>query len=251
VANYSVDPGDCFARIAAKKGFFNYRTVYDHADNATLKASRPNPNQLVEDDVVKIPDKTPKTINLNLDATKKFVLDRRMTKLRILLTDAKKTALVPLNCMMTVGSAKYLNTALAGGLVELTIDPEEKSGELVVHLKALAAPGTPPADPPLANPPANPPVVRPGEFKDELPKPQDVALVVTWDLHIGSLEPKAVVRGSLQRLFNLTYPTPVRKDENDKTSHFVKGYQALKKAANKTGKVADIQDELETFHDNP
>ncbi len=45
-SDYSVDPGECFASIAQKKGFFNYRTLYDHADNATLKGKRPNPNQL-------------------------------------------------------------------------------------------------------------------------------------------------------------------------------------------------------------
>src|SRR2546426_9567488 len=134
MADYSVDPGECFASIAQKKGFFNYRTLYDHGDNAALKTKRPNPNQLVENDVVKIPDKRLKQVNLTLDGTKKFVLDRRKTKLRLLLTDYKKTALAPARCSLTVGSAKFVTTSLAGGMVEMEIDPEETSGELVLFL---------------------------------------------------------------------------------------------------------------------
>jgi hypothetical protein len=250
-SDFSVDPGDCFASIAKAKGFFNYRTLYDHADNAALKAKRPNPNQLVEDDVVQIPDKAFKVVNLTLDGTKKFVLDRRKTKLRILLTDSKKTALTPVSCVATVGSAAFSSTALPAGLIELVIDAEEKSGTLVAIFKALPPLGSPPADPPAANPPANPPVIRASEFRDSLPTPQTDALSVVWELNLGSLEPKDVVRGSLQRLYNLTYPTPVRKDENEKTSVYVKGYQALKKAATKSGQVSDIRDELATFHDHP
>jgi hypothetical protein len=74
---------------------------------------------------------------------------------------------------------------------------------------------------------------------------------VTWDLKIGHLEPKQEVRGSLQRLNNLTFPTPIRTDENEKTARYVKGYQALKRAAAKTGKISDIRDELATLHDSP
>ncbi len=250
MSDFSVSPGDCFASIAKAKGFFNYHTLYDHADNAALKARRPNPNQLMEDDVVKVPDKRLKSIYLTLDGTKKFVVDVRSTRLRLLLTDSKKAPLAPANCSITVGSAKFSTTALAGGLVEMTIDPEEKTGELVLSFHALPNLLTPPPDPPSANPPANPPVVRPSEYRDTLPKAQTEALAVTWDLKIGSLEPKEAVRGSLQRLNNLTFPTPIRTDENDKTRLYVKGYQALK-VATKSGKVADIQENLAAFHDNP
>ena len=77
MSDKSVSPGDCFASIAKANGFFNYRTLYDHADNAALKAKRINPNQLVEDDVVRVPDKRQKWLPLQLDGTKKYVLDRR------------------------------------------------------------------------------------------------------------------------------------------------------------------------------
>jgi hypothetical protein len=250
MAEFSVSPGDCFASIAKAKGFFNYRTVYDHADNAALKTRRPNPNQLAEDDVVKVPDKRVKSIHLTLDGTKKFVVDVRSTKLRLLLTDSQNTPLAPANCSVTVGSAKFAAAVLAGGLVEMVIDPTEKTGKLVLSFQALPPLGTLPADPPAANPPANPPVIRQSEYRDTLPKAHTEALDVTWDLKVGALEPKEAVRGSLQRLNNLTFPTPIRTDENDKTRLYVKGYQALKTTA-KSGKIADIQENLAAFHDNP
>jgi hypothetical protein len=251
VSDRTVKGGDCFASIARAHGFYNYKTLYNHADNTALKAKRPNPNQLVEDDVVKIPEKRLKLVNLTLDGTKRFVLDSRSTKLRLLLTDSKKTPLAPSRCNVTVGSAEFLSNALTGGLVEMDIDPEQKRGELKMWFPALPPLGSPPADPPAATPPANPPVIRPSEYRDSLPKAQTDALEVTWDLRIGYLQAKEAVRGSLQRLNNLTFPTPIRDHDTDKTEPFVKGYQALKRAAAKTGKVADIRDELATFHDHP
>src|ERR1051325_9103912 len=204
MSDHKVSEGDCFASIAKANGFFNYRTLYDHGDNTALKAKRPNPNQLVEDDVVKVPEKRLKQVNLTLDGTKRFVFDYRSTKLRLLLTDYKKTPLAPSQCSVTVGSAQFVSNALAGGLVEMNIDPEEKRGELKMWFPALPPLGSPPADPPAANPPANPPLVRPSEYRDSLPKAQTDALEVTWDLRIGYLQAKEAVRGSLQRLNNLT-----------------------------------------------
>lgn len=243
--------GDCFASIAKAKGFFNYRTLYDDPSNAALRAKRPNPNQLVEDDVVQIPDKTPKLAALTLDGTKKFVLDRRKTKLRILLTNSAKAALNPVSCTLSVDSASFSTATLPGGLIEVEIDPAQTHGKLEAIFKALPPLGAPPADPPAANPPSSPPVIRPSEFRDELPEPMTEALSVTWDLKLGYLEPKDAVRGSLQRLYNLTYPTIIRKDENAVTARFVKGYQAFKKAAPTTGNISDIRDDLATFHDSP
>jgi hypothetical protein len=251
VADYEVSNGDCFASIAKDKGYYNYKTLYDHADNAAIKTTRPNPNQLVKGDIVKIPPKLQKTVNLTLDGTKTFVVDRQKTKLRVVLTDSAKTPLVPTSCSLTVGQGGVANLPGAQGLVELFVDPTKTSGSLKLKFPALAPPGAPPADPAAANPPANPPAILPSQFRDKMPKGEFEELVIEWDLSVGYLQPKTTTRGLLQRLNNLSFDTPVRDSENDKTAKFVKGYQALKRAAVKDGALASIRDELETFHDQP
>jgi hypothetical protein len=244
----TVSPGDCFNSFAKQFGFFNYQTIYKHADNSTLWT---NPNQLEEGGSVDIPDKNPKKLPLKLDAQTPFVIDRRKTKLRLVLTDYKKSALAPSSCSLTVGSAHSTKAPAASGLLEMEIDPGETQGTLKMSFPALPAPGAPPPDPAAGNPPANPPVILPSQFRDRAPKSQTDALEVTWELRIGYLERKEAVRGSLQRLNNLTFPTPIRREENDKTRRFVRGYQALRRAAAKTGNVTDIRDDLATYHDNP
>ncbi len=42
----TVKQGDYFAKIAKKYGFSDWRTIYNHADNAELKQKRPDPNIL-------------------------------------------------------------------------------------------------------------------------------------------------------------------------------------------------------------
>lgn len=250
MANQKASPGDCFASIAKANNFFNYLTLYNHGDNAALKITRPNPNQLCEGDVVKIPKKTQKTETLVLDGTKRFLVDRKKTKLRLVVTDAAKTPLAPATCRLAVGSASINTPPGAQGLLELEIDPEKTSGTLKMSFPALPAPPPGPPDPVAANPPAHPPVIRPSEFRDRAPKSQSEALEVAWDLNIGYLEPKEAIRGCLQRLNNLTIEAPIRKDENDKTRKYVKAYEAMRGAA-KTGNVSAIRADLAGFHDAP
>ena len=65
--------------------------------------------------------------------------------------------------------------------------------------------------------------------------------------------PKKPCAGWAQRLNNLSFPAPIRQEENDDTYRQVAGYQALKKIPylSQTGHVADIRDDLATLHDNP
>ena len=53
---YTVRQGDHLARIAARFRFRDPATIWDHADNAELRASRENPDVLAPGDVVMIPD---------------------------------------------------------------------------------------------------------------------------------------------------------------------------------------------------
>src|SRR4051812_7845845 len=53
---YTVRPGDSLSSIATRNGFSSWRDIYDHPDNALLRARRPTPNVIVPGDVIIIPD---------------------------------------------------------------------------------------------------------------------------------------------------------------------------------------------------
>src|SRR5579863_5892923 len=103
--DHVVQPGDCFSSLAKENDYYNYRTLYDHPDNATIKGTRANPNMLVEADVVKIPDKRQKKVALVLDGEKKFVVDRKKTKLRVAVNDVEDKAPTASKLKLTVGTA--------------------------------------------------------------------------------------------------------------------------------------------------
>lgn len=52
---HTVREGECLASIAKSYGFHDWRTVYEHGDNAALRRARPNPSLLLPGDQVAIP----------------------------------------------------------------------------------------------------------------------------------------------------------------------------------------------------
>ncbi len=54
--HHSVRQGECLSRIATAYGFTNYRTIYDHPQNAEFRRRRPDPNIIYPGDRLYIPD---------------------------------------------------------------------------------------------------------------------------------------------------------------------------------------------------
>jgi hypothetical protein len=78
-----VRPGECLSSIAKQHGFRDYRIVYDHPDNASLKAKRRNPNILHPGDEVVIPDKELKEVPVATTALHRFVVKSHAKVLRL------------------------------------------------------------------------------------------------------------------------------------------------------------------------
>ncbi len=91
-----VRQGECISSIAKENGFF-WQTLWDHADNAQLKSDRKDPNVLMPDDPVAIPEKEEKLESRASDARHKFVLKGVPAKLRLRLTKLKKKDPKPSN----------------------------------------------------------------------------------------------------------------------------------------------------------
>jgi hypothetical protein len=251
MADHTVQPGDCFNSIAKANGFFNYQTLYNHGDNATLKAHRSNPNMLAEGDVVKIPAKKQKKIALTIDQENPFVVKRQPTKLRLIVQDAVGKVPQVETVAFRLGPLKAGVKPDAKGLLEYTIPPEETKGSLELSfpkpLKTAKPSPAAVADPAV---PPNPPAVKPAQFQDKMAAIPDEKTKVVWTLEVGALEPNSETRGSLQRLFNLGYTTPVQKTTDAETQRAVRAFQIFEKKAT-TGALADIKADVEAKHDNP
>ena len=86
-SNYTVVEGDHISRIAEKFRFFDYSIVWDHANNAALKAKRTNPNMLNPGDTVFIPDKTARKETRPTTRVYKFKVKPQPLQLRLQILD--------------------------------------------------------------------------------------------------------------------------------------------------------------------
>ena len=81
--NHTVQQGECLTRIAARYGFTDWHTLYNHPDNAPLKSKRPNPNVLFPGDQIHIPDQRKKEEQIPTGNLHRFVLHAPRKFLRI------------------------------------------------------------------------------------------------------------------------------------------------------------------------
>lgn len=86
---HTIGKGESLASIAKENGFL-WRSIWDHGNNAELKAARRNPNQLVEGDVLFIPEKCRKQIGRPVDTRHKFKRRGEPTRLKLQLQDLGK-----------------------------------------------------------------------------------------------------------------------------------------------------------------
>jgi len=77
-----VGAGETTMSLAKKNGFF-WRTVWDHPENAQLKAKRKDPNVLFEDDEIFIPEKRPKEVSKGSEQEHVFKLKGEPAKLKM------------------------------------------------------------------------------------------------------------------------------------------------------------------------
>ncbi|MGH8444436.1 MAG: peptidoglycan-binding protein [Solimonas sp.] len=82
---YTVGDNDSIASIAKDNGYL-WKTIWDHGNNAALKAKRKNPNQLVAGDEVFLPDKGSKSATKPVDGKHHFTRKGEPTKFKLKLS---------------------------------------------------------------------------------------------------------------------------------------------------------------------
>lgn len=171
MATYIAKQGDCFSSLAKQFGFVDYKTIFNHPQNAELKELRKNPNVLYPGDKVFIPDKPSKQVSRAVDQKHKFVRKCKPTMLRICLQDQEHRPYANIRYRLTVDGKVKEGRAGSDGMVTEPIEPDSSDGQLDVWFQDSA-----------------------GEDGKH-----------TIQLQLGDLDPVSELRGVQSRLMNLGF----------------------------------------------
>jgi N-acetylmuramoyl-L-alanine amidase len=130
---HTVAQGEHVSSIAWSYGFSDYQTIWNHPNNADLKAKRHNPNVLFPGDNLFIPDLEHREELRPTDNRHEFVLSRPVLKLRLKIEDQYEKPIAGAPCVLAVdGDFRNLNSD-AQGKLELEIPPSAQQSYLVIQ----------------------------------------------------------------------------------------------------------------------
>jgi len=139
-SQHTVKQGEHLSRIAANRGFSDYRVIWKHAGNADLVNQRKSPNILLPGDIVKIPDKQVKRETAATTKTHKYKLSAPILTLRIALKDFDNQAMPGIDCEMEVEGKTTKVKSDAQGLIEQEIPRTAENGKLRIPALGIEVP---------------------------------------------------------------------------------------------------------------
>jgi len=166
---YSVKKGDYLAKIAKAHGHPDWRTIWNHPDNASLKAERGNPNVLYAGDVLMIPEIDTKQVPAAVDQRHSFQVARQPLKLALSLANLHRKPVAGASCKLIVDGREETITTDANGRFERPIAHDASVGSL------------------------------------QFDSGQAGVIDLTVPFRIGHLDPVTTAEGQCQRLNNLGY----------------------------------------------
>jgi hypothetical protein len=129
---YTVKQGDYLVKIAHENGFLDYRTIWEHAQNKSLKEKRKNPGVLLPGDVIFIPDRQEKEESGATGQKHRFELSVAKNKLRLILEDLYGNRIGNARCELNVDGTMFNVTSMADGKIEQQIPIDAQQAELIV-----------------------------------------------------------------------------------------------------------------------
>ena len=125
-----VGSGETTSSLAKKNGFF-WRTIWDHPENAQLKAKRKDPNVLFADDDIFIPEKKNKQVSKSSEQEHVFKLKGEPAKIKMQLLQLgeprKNEAYV-----IDIDGTQMAGSTDGEGRLEHYIPPDAASGKLIL-----------------------------------------------------------------------------------------------------------------------
>jgi hypothetical protein len=129
---HTVVQGEHLSGIAKAYGFSSYKPIWDHAQNASLKKERQNPNVIFPGDQVFIPDKRKKQEVRSTGKTHRFLMKTEKLKLRLVLEDLYEKPIDNAKCELRVESEIFRLTTDGKGKIETDIPPTARTGVLTI-----------------------------------------------------------------------------------------------------------------------
>lgn len=211
-----VKQGECLHRLAKQYGFADWKTIYEHEDNAELREKRPNPNALYPGDEVHIPEKERKDLALPTTTKHKLQIQRPRVMLRVEIRDESDEPVADKAFELAFGKKLYEGTTNGDGILEQKVEQSEEAGELTVWLTD-----------------------------------DREAERYMWEIRVGHLDPVAETVGVRQRLNNLGFYCEEDGDEIDESLRLaLRGFQDIA-GMETTGELDDAtRDELVQMHGN-
>jgi N-acetylmuramoyl-L-alanine amidase len=130
--------GDCVISLAKAAGFADWRTIYDHPENAALRRKRPDPSTLVAGDVVYLPDFQPLEVTLAAGSTYTIHTKAPHAKVDLLLSDPAGKPYKRKRYELKVGENVYKGRTSAEGKLKRKVPADAKEGELAIFLDDAA-----------------------------------------------------------------------------------------------------------------
>jgi len=191
MSSYTVRQGDHLSGIAEQHGFADYRTIWDHPQNAQLKQKRLNPNILYPGDVLFVPEKECKEEPIVTEQRHRFKVKSETLMLRIVFKDFEDEPVADVDCQLHLLGGKVFSLRTdANGQIEQAIPPTVDRGVLV--------------------------------FNDPTAVPFDEMI----NIKIGHLDPVDTTSGIQARLNNLGYDAgPVDGNESEQVRASVEEFQ--------------------------
>lgn len=256
--SHTIVEGDCCSSLAAAAGLPDYHSVYDHGDNADLKARRPNANALLVGDVVAVPEVETKTVDAATTRRHRYVVTVRAVKLRVKVLDREGRPLRGKAWRLTWGGGQRDGTLGSDGKIEAEVPATVSAARLVLDPDAPppepVAPPPPEPDAPTADPPppeTYPPVVKARDYHDKVDEAYAGAalLPVQWSLSVGALPTPNEDLGAQERLVNLGAWIEGERGAPDVwTGAAVKAFQR-RQGQSPTGVLGEVRDALRDAHD--
>ena len=127
-----VGDGEGTSSLAKKNGFF-WKTIWDHPENAALKAKRKDPNVLYAEDEIFIPDLVPSEFpGKSTEQRHKFKRKGEPSKIKIKLLDSDKPRANE-DYVLVIEGKSIKGKTDSEGVLEHFIPGEAKSGRLILR----------------------------------------------------------------------------------------------------------------------
>ncbi len=132
---HTVEQGEFLALIAKQNGFGSFLTIWNHENNADLKALRENPNILLPGDQVFIPDKQAKQVEIKGGQSTKFQVQQDKLLLRLVLDEQFGTPLAQTECEVSVDGVTRKKTTDDNAVLEFVVAAAAQDIEVTVKEK--------------------------------------------------------------------------------------------------------------------